>query len=943
MFDLSYNQFQPEQSPSIKDDSVGGDSNADGSASTPAPNDWSSLRFTDSSSGSTLDNAIVRYAGGDWYESVYIQTRSITFTNNLITRSGENGLRLDNVLPAALTGNSFISNTSSAVWAPLTNNGHSIALNGNSAQGNGLNGFVTAGSISGNVTWDGDDGLPFIVWEDVAVNAGGGLTLTPGTIVKFNDFYDDFLVYGTLTADGTAAQPIVFTSLHDHSVGGATGLGNPLPNDWSSLRLMAGSSAILDHAQLRYGGGDYSEIVYTNSGNLTLTDSAINASGERGITIDGVSPTLTGNAIRGNAVGVYTLNAANPVLHNNQISGNKQYGIQKVGGGGTINAEQNWWGSGSGPLDSSDDRASGGLYNPNGGGDRVSDGVDYDPWLQLTGLLYSLSIATGNNPVQSVAYAYDALNRVTRLTASGPASFSVGHSYDAAGQLTALGPVDGSAGVSATLQYDAVGHLTRLINRSANGSTLFGDLRQSYDKVGNILTVQDGVGTTNYSYDALYQLTGAVGPGLNESYSYDAVGNRTAKNGVTYVYNAANQLVSASDGSSYAYDANGNLTSKTVGGQTTSYSWDGYDHLARIDFADGSHADYTYDVDGRRLSKRERNGQMTYYIYEELNLVQEVNAAGSVIASYVYDRLDQPISMTRDNTTYYYLYDHLGSVIGLSDGANSLVATYRYDPWGNLIASGGSNPALLNPFRFTGREWDAESGLYYYRARYYDPQIGRFLSQDPLHLVTAGVHGYAYAGNNPLRYVDPSGLMERDWRRFWQAVGGVAVGAGTALLIIGTAPVSIPGLIVGAAAIGGGTVAGGVTGIGVEWAATEACDPTRDYRASFKQGLKGGFAGASVVAVGGMGFRGELIGTSLEGAGTALWTGGDRVGGALLQGGQAAASGTVGAVKGFLLLDSTLPTWALMIHWGNLTLGPLAVYASLQYARRQDRLRYGPR
>ena len=541
--------------------------------------------------------------------------------------------------------------------------------------------------------------------------------------------------------------------------------------------------------------------------------------------------------------------------------------------------------------------------------------------------------------MQTVAYTYDLLNRVTRLTASGPATFNVGHSYDAAGQLTAIGAINGSAGVSTTLQYDAVGHLTRLVNRSANGSTLFGDLRHSYDKAGNILSLQDGAGTTNYTYDALNQLTGAVGPGLNESYSYDAVGNRTAKGGVTYVYNAANQLVSASDGSSYLYDANGNLISKTVGGQTTSYTWDGYDHLARIDFADGSHAAYTYDVDGRRLSKRERNGQMTYYIYEELNLVQELNAAGNVIASYVYDRLDQPVSMTRGNTTYYYLYDRLGSVVGLSDGANSLVATYRYDPWGNLIATGGSNPALLNPFRFTGREWDAESGLYYYRARYYDPQIGRFLSQDPLHLVTAGAHGYAYASNNPLRYVDPSGLMERDWRRFWQAVGGVAVGAGTALLIIGTAPVSVPGLIVGAAAVAGGTVAGGVSAIGVEWAATEACDPTRDYRASFKRGLKGGFAGASVVAVGGMGFRGELIGTSFEGAGTALWTGGGRVGGALLRGTQTVGGGFIEGTKGFLLFDSTLPTWALILHRGNVALAPLFVYASLQYDARRNRLR----
>jgi RHS repeat-associated protein len=184
------------------------------------------------------------------------------------------------------------------------------------------------------------------------------------------------------------------------------------------------------------------------------------------------------------------------------------------------------------------------------------------------------------------------------------------------------------------------------------------------------------------------------------------------------------------------------------------------DCLVRIDFPDGSYAAYTYDRLGRRLSKRDRSGATTYYIYEGADLVQEVNDGGVVIAGYVYDGLDHPLSMTRGGTTYYYLYDRLDSVVGLTDGAGGVVASYRYDPWGNVIATGGSNPALANPFRFAGREWDAESGLYYFRARYYDAGLGRFISPDP----RTGASGpdYAYAMNNPLADRDPLGLYSYD-------------------------------------------------------------------------------------------------------------------------------------------------------------------------------------
>ena len=253
-------------------------------------------------------------------------------------------------------------------------------------------------------------------------------------------------------------------------------------------------------------------------------------------------------------------------------------------------------------------------------------------------------------------------------------------------------------------------------------------------------------------------MVSASGPDFAETYSYDEVGNRLSKNGVTYTYNAGDQLVSASDGSSFTYDNDGNLRTRTQGGGTTTYSWDSNDRLVRVDLPDGSYVAYTYDSMDNRVSRRGTDGSMTYYVYDGLDLVQEVNAAGVVIANYVYDGLDHPLSMARGGVTAYYVYDGQGNVTALVNAAGAVLASYRYDPWGNTLSVGGSQPSLANPFRFSGREWDAETGLYFLRARYYDPQLGRFISPDPASII----RDYVYAANNPINNSDPTGLSS--WR-----------------------------------------------------------------------------------------------------------------------------------------------------------------------------------
>ena len=157
-------------------------------------------------------------------------------------------------------------------------------------------------------------------------------------------------------------------------------------------------------------------------------------------------------------------------------------------------------------------------------------------------------------------------------------------------------------------------------------------------------------------------------------------------------------------------------------------------------------------------------GAKTTYLYDGADLLTETDAAGTLTARYLIGpRIDEPLELTRGTTTHYYSADVLGSIALLTTSAGAPAESYTYDPFGTPTiknASGTVIPssALGNPFLFTAREWDSETALYFYRARYYKPAMGRFLSRDPLG-AAPDVNLYRYVGNNPLTYVDPDGWL----------------------------------------------------------------------------------------------------------------------------------------------------------------------------------------
>jgi RHS repeat-associated protein len=365
----------------------------------------------------------------------------------------------------------------------------------------------------------------------------------------------------------------------------------------------------------------------------------------------------------------------------------------------------------------------------------------------------------------STSYVYDTLNRLQTLTP--PSAFTTGNfgfSYDALSRRTQMTRPNGLSSIYA---YDNLSRLLSVLHQS--GSTSLDGAVYTVDNAGNRTsrTPQPSGTASNYAYDNIYELTGVTqNSTTTESYTYDPVGNRLSSLGVSpYTNNSSNELTSTPN-ATYTYDYNGNTLTKVVGSNTTTYAWDFENRMTSVTLpGSGGTVSFKYDPFGRRIYKSSSSGT-SVFAYDGDNLVEETNSSGTAVARYSDGlNIDEPLAMLRGGATSFYHADGLGSVTSLSNTSGSIAQTYTFDSFGNQTGSSGS---LTNSFRYTAREFDAETSLYYYRARYYDQGTGRFLSEDPI-AFDGGGDFYSYVYNSPLGLADPMGLSAADVQRILKA------------------------------------------------------------------------------------------------------------------------------------------------------------------------------
>jgi RHS repeat-associated protein len=327
----------------------------------------------------------------------------------------------------------------------------------------------------------------------------------------------------------------------------------------------------------------------------------------------------------------------------------------------------------------------------------------------------------------TVTYNYDDSNRLSSLTL--PNTQVVNYQYYPQGHISAgnLQRIDNPNGTVSTYTYDTRNRILNLYNGRPGG--VISQYTYTLDGVGNRATI---------SFEEPLTKTNPTGT-VNSSY---LLGNLLKSSGTT----------------TYTYDGNGNLATKTQGSNVTNYTFDSQDRLTQVS-SPSLNMQYQYDGLFNRVSKTV-SGTTTKFLVDPNGflpqVIAEMDNGGNIISYYVYDGTGLVAKITSGGSVYYYHYDGIGTTIAMTDSNANMVNKYAYDEFGNLL---NFVEAVSNPFLYVGQYgvMDEDNGLLYMRARYYDPQVGRFISKDPIKY-GGGINLYAYVENDPIDLIDPLGL-----------------------------------------------------------------------------------------------------------------------------------------------------------------------------------------
>jgi RHS repeat-associated protein len=383
-----------------------------------------------------------------------------------------------------------------------------------------------------------------------------------------------------------------------------------------------------------------------------------------------------------------------------------------------------------------------------------------------------------DNDGRTTSYTYDLVNNVTRISDSESGDILM--SYDSLNRLTEIVTAQGAIDYA----YDAIGRRT---SRAVTG----GDVTTyTYDRANRVTSITQRGKTVAYVYDAAGRLVNKTLPnGIGVIYAYDnadrvvgisyAKADGTPLEAVGYMYDSAGQPIQRTRGGaavqetpthasydsanrltqitingesfSVSYDANGNVIGKTgpVSG-TTTYVWNARDQLVQIAGPNGN-ASFRYDAFGRRLEKTV-DGQTTAFLYDGAQAFAELRSGVIDTTYHTGIAIDEVVARYGSSGSKTLLTDALASVIAQANEDQSIANFYEYSPYGESRAVG---PDEGNSLQYTGRENDG-TGLYYYRARYFDPIAKRFISEDPIGWL-GGLNIYGYVYGSPLAGTDPNG------------------------------------------------------------------------------------------------------------------------------------------------------------------------------------------